>query len=90
MTTEITPAKVRFSDGLGAGAEARCWCHACRPVAMWPAEDNRMILCPACGNKRCPNATNHRHACTGSNDAGQLGSTYGRDLCEACVPCATE
>lgn len=37
----------------------------------------KMILCPNCGNKRCPKATDHRLACTGSNEPGQLGSTYG-------------
>lgn len=33
----------------------------------------RMILCPICGNKRCPKADNHRYKCTGSNDVGQVG-----------------
>lgn len=28
---------------------------------------------------------NHGHARTGSNDTGQLGSAYGRNLCAACV-----
>lgn len=37
----------------------------------------RMIVCPKCGNKRCPRATDHRHACTGSNEPGQPGSRYG-------------
>lgn len=37
---------------------------------------NRMILCPECGNKRCPRATFHDHQCTGSNDPGQQGSSY--------------
>lgn len=36
-----------------------------------------MICCPNCGNKRCPHATDHRLACTGSNDPGQVGSRYG-------------
>jgi hypothetical protein len=36
-----------------------------------------MLLCPTCGNKRCPHATDHRHECTGSNEAGQPGSIYG-------------
>jgi hypothetical protein len=36
----------------------------------------RMILCPECGNKRCPKATDHRHDCTGSNEPGQPGSRY--------------
>lgn len=36
----------------------------------------RMFLCPTCGNKRCPHATFHGNACTGSNDPGQPGSSY--------------
>ena len=35
-----------------------------------------MCLCEFCGNKRCPHGTNHRNACTGSNDPGQHGSRY--------------
>lgn len=41
-----------------------------------PATSSRMILCPDCGNKRCPKATNHRFPCTGSNEPGQPGSIY--------------
>jgi hypothetical protein len=37
---------------------------------------SRMFLCETCGNKRCPHATNHVHACTGSNAPGQPGSDY--------------
>jgi hypothetical protein len=66
----------KLSEGLGAGAEARCWCHTCRPVSMTPPENMRMVLCPDCGNKRCPKANDHRHACTGSNEPGQPGSAY--------------
>ena len=36
----------------------------------------RMFLCETCGNKRCPHAADHRHACTGSNEPGQPGSLY--------------
>ena len=36
----------------------------------------RMIVCPTCGNKRCPHANDHRNACTGSNEPGQPGSAY--------------
>lgn len=36
----------------------------------------RMILCPECGNKRCPKASDHRLDCTGSNEPGQPGSIY--------------
>lgn len=35
-----------------------------------------MFLCPTCGNKRCPKATDHRNECTGSNEVGQKGSAY--------------
>ena len=50
-----------------------CWCHTCRPVTMG---DMRFVVCPECGNKRCPHANDHRHACTGSNEPGQEGSAY--------------
>jgi len=50
-----------------------CWCHTCRPVAM---TDMRLVVCPTCGNKRCPHANDHRNACTGSNEPGQEGSAY--------------
>lgn len=36
---------------------------------MWP-----MVLCPRCGNKRCPKAEDHRFACTNSNELGQVGA----------------
>lgn len=35
-----------------------------------------MILCPDCGNKRCPRANYHANPCTGSNEPGQPGSAY--------------
>jgi hypothetical protein len=48
--------------------EPCCW--KCSPE--WP----RMMLCPECGNKRCPKASDHDLACTRSNEAGQPGSVY--------------
>jgi hypothetical protein len=36
----------------------------------------RMFLCPKCGNKRCPKATDHSLKCTNSNEPGQKGSHY--------------
>lgn len=51
----------------------KCWCHTCRPVTM---NDARFVVCPDCGNKRCPRANDHRNACTGSNEPGQEGSAY--------------
>lgn len=50
-----------------------CWCHTCRPVTMG---DMRFVVCPDCGNKRCPHANDHNNACTGSNEPGQAGSAY--------------
>lgn len=50
-----------------------CSCHACRPVTF---AGSRFIVCPDCGNKRCPHANDHRNACTGSNESGQEGSAY--------------
>ncbi len=41
-----------------------------------PASGMTMVLCQICGNKRCPKASDHRHACTGSNETGQPGSAY--------------
>jgi hypothetical protein len=56
-------------------AEAACWCSTCRPVTL---DDCRMVLCPTCGNKRCPQANDHNLACSGSNEPGQPGSAYPR------------
>ncbi|MDQ7883668.1 DUF551 domain-containing protein [Atlantibacter hermannii] len=56
-----------------ADSSTKCWCHTCRPVTM---TDMRFVVCPECGNKRCPHANDHRNACTGSNEPGQEGSAY--------------
>ncbi|UVF98902.1 hypothetical protein NWT87_19605 [Klebsiella pneumoniae] len=54
-------------------ANPGCWCRTCRPVDL---NDMRFVVCPDCGNKRCPLANDHRNACTGSNEPGQEGSAY--------------
>ncbi len=56
--------------------EEKCWCHTCRPIDPKDPESVYMRLCPNCGNKRCPKATDHNNECTDSNDAGQEGSIY--------------
>ncbi|MFU0967192.1 hypothetical protein [Kluyvera ascorbata] len=53
--------------------EPACWCRTCRPVTM---TDMRFVVCPNCGNKRCPHANDHRNDCTGSNEPGQEGGAY--------------
>ncbi|WP_312946204.1 hypothetical protein [Superficieibacter sp.] len=68
----------------------KCWCHTCRPMDI---TDMRFVVCPDCGNKRCPKANDHRNACSGSNEPGQKGSAYpaapawvGVDWAEGCKP----
>ncbi|MCE1412429.1 hypothetical protein LWU32_00075 [Enterobacter hormaechei] len=56
-----------------AEMSTKCWCRTCRPVTI---SDMRFVVCPECGNKRCPHANDHRNACTGSNEPGQEGSAY--------------
>lgn len=59
--------------------DADCHCRACLDAHQTPLErmQRGMVVCRTCGNKRCPKASDHRHACTGSNDPGQAGSVYG-------------
>lgn len=42
----------------------------------WLEFTGGMIVCPTCGNKRCPKATHHIETCSGSNNPGQIGSSY--------------
>lgn len=56
-----------------AAVNQDCWCRTCRPVTL---NDMRFVVCPDCGNKRCPRANDHRNACTGSNEPGQEGIAY--------------
>lgn len=65
ILAELTAPVARKQQG--------CGCHACRPITFG---DMRMVLCPTCGNKRCPHANNHQNDCTGSNQPGQAGSAY--------------
>lgn len=62
-----------------------CWCITCDEVIAEAQRDDGnllgavsrgFIVCPDCGNKRCPKATHHDNACTGSNEMGQPGSVY--------------
>lgn len=72
------------------GAE-NCQCHKCTSEKVEKIEKDeiksqadhffahyeiKMILCPKCGNKRCPHASDHRLGCTNSNEPGQHGSIY--------------
>lgn len=70
-----------MSDWLGAQTRnilsrkaGLCCCWKCMEARR--EIRSHMILCPDCGNKRCPKAADHELACTGSNEPGQPGSAY--------------
>lgn len=62
-----------------------CWCHKCNPDQA--VFDTRMILCPTCGNKRCPKASDHDLGCSGSNEPGQVGSWHTKPAPPPCDKC---
>lgn len=62
--------------GVGVGMTGRnCPCAKCVGKRNNGIVQH-MVLCPNCGNKRCPHATNHALGCTQSNEPGQKGSAY--------------
>jgi hypothetical protein len=69
------PAYPAGECDCGAAQEPSACCHACFK-ASGAMLMTRIILCPSCGNKRCPKASNHRLECTDSNESGQAGSVY--------------
>lgn len=67
-------------EALGA---VRCGCHRCNGERWavngepeFAALVSATITCGECGHKACPHASDHRLACTGSNEPGQPGSVY--------------
>lgn len=73
MTDPTNPFAPRETPG---------WVHCCRKCwNSWAKKQEGIIyppfiVCPSCGNKRCPKATDHALTCTGSNEPGQKGSAY--------------
>lgn len=62
------------------GATCGCWTCISELKAKQPFPQSLsfpFIVCPTCGNKRCPKATHHDNECTSSNDPEQPGSRYG-------------
>ena len=57
-----------------------CGCYNCmhkrKDYNGLPLTLSTFIVCPQCGNKRCPKATDHNLECTNSNEPGQKGSRY--------------
>ncbi|WP_395035697.1 hypothetical protein [Klebsiella quasipneumoniae] len=68
-----TTSRICAELSANSPANPNCWCRTCRPVVL---NDMRFVVCPDCGNKRCPRANDHKNACTGSNEPGQEGSAY--------------
>lgn len=62
------------SETLAAINAGGCGCHRCIHERGHVA--HHIVVCRTCGNKRCPHATDHNLACTGSNEPGQPGSVY--------------
>ena len=50
---------------------ARLIAAAERESCAMACEERRMIVCPQCGNKRCPRAADIQRDCTDSNEPGQ-------------------
>ena len=57
MSDDATPAKVRLTDWLGAGAERGDTVHGL------PRLMTKMIVCEHCGDKRCLHAHSHSAPC---------------------------
>ncbi|HFT3186341.1 TPA: hypothetical protein ACHV3Y_001194 [Klebsiella variicola] len=70
---EVVNRRAAMLHAGNSPANPDCWCRTCRPVVL---NDMRFVVCPDCGNKRCPRANDHRNACTGSNEPSQEGSAY--------------
>jgi hypothetical protein len=60
--------KPELPNDPNTGKQPCCW--KCNPKYHF------MLLCPTCGNKRCPHASDHELDCTNSNEPGQPGSVY--------------
>lgn len=56
-------------------AKPSCYCYNCNKD-HYKLGLTHMIVCPKCGNKRCPQATDHNLNCSNSNDPNQAGSRY--------------
>lgn len=73
LSHPVDPQVAEYEKIMQQAVPDGCWCQTCRPVTM---TNMRFIVCPECGNKRCPHANDHRNTCTGSNEPGQEGSAY--------------
>lgn len=72
LATLVASETVLVTNPHATGASCgECWACIDRE-GLHPAG---YVLCPDCGNKRCPKASDHLLDCTGSNEPGQPGVT---------------
>lgn len=78
MPLPLPPVAMAWDDAQMRNLESKkaglCCCYSC--VRRRGEVRAFMIVCTECGNKRCPKASDHALACTGSNEPGQDGSVY--------------
>lgn len=78
LTKSVFPGIEGDRSPWGRESDCGCWtCVSERMAARGTPLDMPFIVCPNCGNKRCPKGTHHDRACTNSNFAQQAGSRYG-------------
>lgn len=75
--------QIRREMSLPVDVIDECWCRRCDSERRQRAVDGGapwstlvtgvMIVCPDCGNKRCPRAGWHQFRCGASNEPGQVG-----------------
>ena len=74
---DLVPQDPRATESV---AKYKCWCYNCldeiKDSNGWSVTMYTFIVCPDCGCKRCPKSTDHKLACTNSNEPGQPGSRY--------------
>lgn len=71
------PSDAASQPRVNCGNCHKCLEHKCDDATGFPITAIRMIVCPSCGNKRCPHASDHALTCTRSNEPGQPGSIFG-------------
>lgn len=54
------------ATGTQAGRAPGCACRSCNPYMV----GRMMFICPACGDKRCPNSADHRNGCPSHSPVG--------------------
>lgn len=75
-TASIFPGVALDPDARLAFGGCGCWTCIAKNREETGSLFMPFVVCPECGNKRCPRATHHDNVCTGSNETGQTGSRF--------------